>query len=156
MPSRVEGRDRLRRRWAPAVTVVIVVAVAWPITRPRAADSFPMSNYPMFTADKDDTTVLSRALGTSGDGSEHTLSPRLAGGTVEVMHALHTIERAVADGTVDELCREIADRVADAVDGSITTVIVVTERYDVVEALTWSERVPVSRRVDASCQVDRG
>lgn len=144
-------------RWWPAVVLgAVVAAVLWPLTQPRADDSFPLSNYPMFTAAQPRLTSVHRAVGIDARGAERILPPRLAGGTSEVMHANRTIQRAVADGSADRLCREIAGRVApDRSFGDVDAVAVVVERYDAVAAITVSRPAPEDRRVVAHCAVGR-
>lgn len=129
--------------------VVAVGAVLLPLTRDVGGDSFPLSNYPMFTERRPAVTRIERAIGVDADGAEHVLSPRLIGGTVEVIQAAQTLYDAIRGGTADALCAEIAGRVGL----EIVEVQVVTERYDVVEALRSSDPQPVSREVHASCSV---
>ena len=80
-------------------------------------------------------TSIERAVGVTSDGVEHVLSPELTGGTVEVIHAAQTIVDAIRAGAADELCAEIASRVADSGDDRTAEVVVVRERFDVVAAL---------------------
>ena len=90
-----------------------MLAVLSPLGRTRRQDdSFPLSNYPMFTHNPKDTTGIERAVGITAGGAEVRLSPELSGGTVEVIHAAQTLTNAVRRGEADELCTEIAGRVA--------------------------------------------
>ena len=45
------------------MAVVAVLAVLWPLGRSLSHDSFPLSNYPMFTHDPARTTGFVRAVG---------------------------------------------------------------------------------------------
>ncbi|CAN5584386.1 hypothetical protein BH24ACT5_BH24ACT5_07920 [soil metagenome] len=143
------GHERVR---AGLVAVAAVGAVLFPMTRDRAGDSLPLSNYPMFTSDQPEVAWFYRAVGVTTGGDEVTLPPELSGGTVEVIHALKAIARAVDSGTVDQLCVEIAQRTAVA-QPDVETVIVVRERYDVEDALVATDPEPARRRVLAHCRV---
>lgn len=138
--------------WPLVVGVVGVLAALWPLTRELRHDSFPLSNYPMFTSDQPEVTSFVRAVGVRDDGTEDVLPPMLSGGTVEVIHANRTLNRALREGRGDEMCTEIADRVGrDRSD--VVTVLIVTETYDVIDALRADEPVPVERTVRAECPV---
>jgi hypothetical protein len=140
---------------AAVVGIVAVGAVLVPLGRDLGADSLPLSNYPMFTANRAQVTSIERAIGVAPDGTEHILSPELTGGTVEVIHAAQTIVDAIRAGKAEELCAEIAGRVADSDDEGIAEVIVVRERFDVVTALDDDDPEPVAREVHATCEVTR-
>lgn len=152
-PGRADGSSPARPwRWPAAVAIVALVAVLWPLARSERHDSFPLSNYPMFTSDLPEVTSFARALGVDGDGVEDVLPPILAGGTVEVIHANRTLNRALREGRGDDMCSEIADRVrGDRPD--VVAVRIVVERYDVVEGLRADELRPVDRTVRAECPV---
>jgi hypothetical protein len=148
--TRAPRAEQLR---AALVGIVAVGAVLVPLGRELGADSLPLSNYPMFTARRAQVTSIERAIGIAPDGTEHVLSPELTGGTVEVIHAAQTIVDAIRAGKADELCAEIADRVADSDNDLIAEVIVVRERFDVITSLDDDDPVPVDRRVHARCEV---
>lgn len=138
---------------AVAVGLVVLVAVLVPLVRAERHDSFPLSNYPMFTSDKPSVTSFVRAIGVRDDGTEEVLPPEIAGGTIEVIHANRTLGRAIREGRAVEMCGEIAARTAgDKPD--VATVLIVTEDYDVIDALRADAPVPVSRAVLAECPVD--
>ena len=126
-----------------------------PLGRDFSGDSLPLSNYPMFTARRSQVTSIERAIGVAPDGTEHVLSPELTGGTVEVIHAAQTIVDAIRAGSADDLCAEIAARLADSNDEGIAEVIVVRERFDVVSALDDDDPQPTDRQVHARCEVTR-
>jgi hypothetical protein len=151
MPGDRQWRaERLR---AAIVGVVAVGAVLVPLSRELGADSLPLSNYPMFTARRSQVTSIERVIGVAPDGTERVLSPELTGGTVEVIHAAQTIVDAIRLGEADELCAEIAWRLADSSNDGIAEVIVVRERFDVVAALDDDHPEPVAREVHATCEV---
>jgi hypothetical protein len=151
MPDdRGSRREQVR---AALVGVVAVGAVLVPLWRDLDQDSLPLSNYPMFTVRRPQVTSIERAIGIAVDGSEHVLAPELSGGTVEVIHAAQTIVDAIRAGSADDLCEEIAARVADSDDERTTDVAIVTERFDVVAALRSDDPQPMDRRVHARCEV---
>lgn len=114
------------------VTVAAVVAVLAPALWPGAEDDFPLSTYPMFTAERGRVVDLDTAVLVDDDG-RHRLSPEAVGGTDEVVSAAVTVSRAIAAGDVAlaRLCAEIADRVGP----DRATVEIVTERHDAVALL---------------------
>jgi hypothetical protein len=144
MPERVR---------AAVVGIVAVGAVLVPLRWDRNDDNLPLSNYTMFTARRSQVTSLERAVGVAADGSERILAPELTGGTVEVIHAAQTIVDAIRAGSADELCAEIAGRIAERDDDRVREVLVVTERYDVVAGLRSDDPRPVDREVHARCEV---
>jgi hypothetical protein len=144
MPERVR---------AAFVGIVAVGAVLVPLWRDIEHDSLPLSNYPMFTARRSQVTSIERAIGIADDGTEHVLAPEITGGTVEVIHAAQTIVDAIRAGSAADLCVEIAARVADSGDAATAEVVVVTERFDVVAALSADEPQPIDRDVHARCGV---
>jgi hypothetical protein len=144
---------RTERVRAAFVGIVAVGAVLVPLWRDVSHDSLPLSNYPMFTARRSQVTSIQRAIGIAEDGGEHVLAPELTGGTVEVIQAAQTIFDAIRAGTAGELCTEIAGRVADSGDVDTAAVLVVTERFDVVAAVSADEPQPIDRDIHARCGV---
>lgn len=152
--DRQQFGEVVARWWWPTVLVLTVVALLVPLVRPERNDSLPLSNYPMFTGDRDDIANFRRAIGVDADGREQTLPPTISGGTVEVIHAARNLTAAIYSGEADELCVEIAGRAAVAAP-DVVTVLVVTEHYDVVDALTADDPRPIDRQVHADCAVTR-
>ena len=139
---------------AGIVAGVAVLAVLSPLGRTRRQDdSFPLSNYPMFTHNPRDTTGIERAVGVTTAGDEVRLSPELSGGTVEVIHAAQTLTNAVRRGEAGDLCIEIAGRVADSDLADVIEVVVTTDRFEIVEGLRSDDPQPVERVVHARCEV---
>lgn len=143
-------------RWlAAAVAAAALGAALSPLARGLHHDSFPLSNYPMFTAEQPATASFVRALGVDTAGAQRVLGPELAGGTVEVIHANRTLRRALREGRADEMCGEIAARVAaEPPEPEIVTVLIVVERYDVVAALRAGDPRPIRRDERARCAVE--
>ena len=140
-----------RRAWVAVAAVVTVVGIV-PLALDR--DSFPLSTFPMFSADIDTTQSIDTAVGVRDDGTTVRLQPSLIGGTSVVNQSVAVVQAAVAGGTAARLCAEIADRVATDRSLPATAVLVVTESYD---APGWFEgdRTPVQRTVHATCPVER-
>jgi len=97
-----------------------------------AADSFPISTFPMF-ARAPGTPTLHAVLGISADGGEHRLPPALVA-SGEVLQTKVMIERSVASGeaAMAELCSGIAQRVANSDGPPLRYVDIVRRRYDPV------------------------
>lgn len=129
------------------VTVVAVAVVAAPAVWPEPEDDFPISTYPMFTAERGRVVDLDTAVLVDG-GGRHRLSPEEVGGTDEIVAAAVAVSRAIAEGptALTTLCDDIADRV-DAPG----TVEVVTERHDAV-ALLQHGAPPVAIEVHHACE----
>lgn len=114
------------------VTVAVGLLVAAPAFLPDVEDDFPISTYPMFTAERGEVVDLDTAVLVDGDGRRRRLSPEVVGGTDEIVAASVAVSRAIAEGpaALDRLCREIADRVDEPGE-----VQIVTERHDAVDLL---------------------
>lgn len=141
------------RAWAVVAVLVILLGVFPAVTR---RDSYPVSDYPMFSTRRTATEAVDTAVAVAGeDGGEvWRLDPRLIAATDEVIIAAVTVSNAVNTRTADLLCADIAGRVAASGPAAAERVEVVTERYD---AVRWFEgdRTPLERQVHASCEVPR-
>jgi hypothetical protein len=133
------------------VAVVAVLAVAWPMVRHPPSDGFPLSNYPMFTQLRPRVTTIDVTLGVDRHGGDVRLSPSEVGGTIEVIQAVNTVRRSIAEGRASALCDEVAARVA-ARGRDVVGVVVATDVYDIVDALV-ERGPPLERRVHARCEV---
>lgn len=147
------------RRWSSAVwpvivSVVTVAAVLSPLARTPPTDSFPLSNYPMFSHNREPVTDIALAVGVSASGTTTSLSPELISGTVEVIVAGSILKQAVRAGIEESasLCRTIAERVATANEGGAIAVEIRVERYD---AVAWfaGDHTPEKVTVVAACDV---
>lgn len=138
---------------AVVIAVAALAAVLWPMVRQPPVDSFPLSTYPMFTRLRPQVTTIDLAVGLDADGRDVRLDPHLVGGTIEVIQAVATVGRSIATGTAADLCAEVAERVAAAGGREhITGIAVVTDSYDVVDALA-HDAPPQHRHVHARCEV---
>ena len=135
------------QRWARcALGAAIVLLAAAPVVRSPADDSFPLSTYPMFSLARAQETTVSSAAGFDAAGLRLRLSPRVVGGTGEVIQAAGTVAQAIRNGTSEALCREV---LAEA-PAAVVTVEIVTETYDVI-AYFDGEEEPLDRTVHARC-----
>jgi hypothetical protein len=135
------------RRWtAYASALVAVVAVLAPAVSAR--DSFPLSNYPMFSHGRPRIVHIDTAVGIDTEGRRVRLSPSEIAGGVEVIRAGATVSKSIARGDVGDLCREITTRVDRA---GVTSIQVVTERHDAVEWFRGAKQ-PLGLVVHASCE----
>jgi hypothetical protein len=128
------------RLYAYLVSAAVLSAVVYPITWPLSRDSFPLSNYPMFSRPFPEPTVkIQYALGLEPDGTRHHLPPKLVANG-EVLQARAVLARAVRQGpeATQELCQLAASRVARAGEewAAVTEVQIVTGTHDAVAYLT--------------------
>lgn len=142
----------MRRVAVLAGSVAALALVCWPLAWPAGRDSFPLSTYPMFARDRPRVVELTTAVGVTAGGAVEFLSPETIAGTREPVQAFATATGDVAAGRADDLCREIAARLAG--HEHVRTVEVVTARYDAVAWFDGDER-PRARTVHARCPVDR-
>ena len=139
---------------AYGVGAVMVVLVAWPFTWAARHDSFPLSNYPMFSFPRQRVEALSSVVVQMPSGEIKRLSSQLISGGSETTLASVTVINAInsGDGGTDELCQEVAQRLEGDEDLAGGEVLVVTERWDVVDYLQ-GDRTPEERTVHARCAV---
>ena len=130
-----------------ALGAAIVVLAAAPVVGSPADDSFPLSTYPMFSLARPQETTVSSAAGFDAAGTRLRLSPRVVGGTGEVIQAAGTVGQAIGAGTTDDLCREV---LAEAPD-NVVVVEIVTETYDVIAYFDGDEE-PLERTVHSRCE----
>lgn len=119
-------------------------------------DGFPLSNYPMFSREKQRTARIYHVVGFAADGQARPMRPTLLG-TDEIMQASQTAKLAVAGGrgAAKDLCKRVASRVveSDAVEPRVVSLQV---RVDVFDAVAYwdGERKPKHARVVARCRVE--
>ena len=144
----------MSRVYAVVLSLLFGAAVLSPLFRSPPRDSYPLSNYPMFSQRIDAENDVRTAVGFTGDGERELLSPRLISDSDEVMQAVQDVGDAVAAGTTAELCTAIAGRVAGSGRTELMTVAVVTERHDSVAYFRGAED-PLATTVHAECAVPR-
>lgn len=143
------------RRVGLVVSVVAIVATAWPVLRdPGKGDDFPLSTYPMFTTkDRGREQTFEYAVGWTAAGERRTIRPEhVAHG--EVMQARMAFDIARRKRTRRELCARIAGRVAR--DGDLRDVVrieIVSGRHHPLDFLVRGVRGP--ERALHRCDVPR-
>lgn len=135
----------------------VVAAVLVPPLVPPAADSYPLSTYPMFSRDRGARSEVATLVGLDADGEQHRLSPTLIGGTDEPMLAVATAGRAARGSAADQarLCAQVAERVAGSDRTDVVEVALQVEAHDPVAFLTGDHVAPLAVRVLATCAVPR-
>lgn len=142
------GRTRL---WSYVLGVVIAGATIAPVAGIPAGDSFPFSEYPMFSFRRTSTEArITHVLGVEHGGDTVVLPPS-AVGTDEVIQAFETVRREVARGNAAVLCAEVAGRIDP---GRFQRVIVSTDLYDAA-AYFEGDRESRERTVHAECEPGR-
>lgn len=135
----------------------VVAAVLVPPLVPPAADSYPLSTYPMFSRDRGARSAVATLVGLDADGVEHRLSPTLIGGTDEPMQAVATASGAARGSAADQarLCAQVADRVASSDRTELVEVSLQVEEHESIPFLTDGRTEPLSTRVLVTCAVPR-
>lgn len=143
----------MNRLGAAVVSVAMLVATAWPVTREPWDDGFPLSPYAMFATRRPTKLTMDYALGVTRTGGRRYLTPRLVG-SAEVLQALNVISRARATRSLPALCEAIAGRVV-ATGGydDVVAIRIVSGTHDAVDFLV---RDALGREVErARCEVRR-
>ncbi len=141
----------MRRVYAVAFSLAFAAAVLSPLFRSPPRDSYPLSNYPMFSGRLDAVNDVHTAVGLTPEGERQLLNPVVIGGSDEVMMAVQTVGDAIAAGRADDLCDDIAARLAGR-GSALAVVEVVTERHHSVDYFR-GLRDPLAVEVRASCRV---
>ena len=140
-----------RRLRAYGLSLGFLALMAWPVVRHPPRDSFPLSDFPMFSHGRPNPFMrLTHALGVRADGGRVPLSPLVATGNREVLQAMVLLEMAAARDPARG-CREIAGRVRDP---ALVAVELVTSEFDAVRYFLEAPR-PLTRQVHARCPVPR-
>ncbi len=138
--------------WGGAVALAMTAAIVWPVV--PDVDSFPLSNYPMFSTPKTTRAKIYHVVGFTAQGRGMPLSPPMLG-TDEIMQAYQTAKLAIRGGRAQALCEDTAKRVQESETFAEVTRIEV--RIDVFDAVRYWEgdRSTNSSRVLARCGVRR-
>lgn len=116
-----------------------------PLLREPTSDTYPLSTYPMFAADRGAMHQIATAVERLPGGEIARLSPEIIAGSDEVILAAVTVQRALANGEGDALCAEIAARL-----GTGRAVEVRRETVDVVAVIA-ADAAPRHVEVEATC-----
>ena len=143
----------MKRVPAGIVSIAMIVAVAWPVTRKPWDDSFPLSPYAMFAFKRPTVLTMDYPLGITRDGGRRHLEPWIVG-SGEVLQALNILKRAREKGSLPGLCATIAARIAPLDDyADVATIRIVSGTHDAVDFLV---RDVVGKEVErARCEVTR-
>ena len=146
----------MERVFSYIVFVVMTALVVTPAFRDPPYDSFPFSDFPMFSRGRPDPMLnLVHALGVNGEGEREPLSPLISSGNEEVLQSMLIIHQGLYGSDPDGFCAEIAARVATSSDlADIEAVEIVTSRFDCV-AYFEGDTTPVSRHTHRRCEVNR-
>ena len=152
--------QRSRAKWiAAGFSILLVMTVLSPIVenwRRRPADGFPLSYYPMFTADRTGQTSVTYLMGLDGLGNRFPIRYTFAGtGGLNQVHS--QMKKTVRQGGAAELCRSVGSNVARRRTGPMAEVVsveVVTGTYRVTDYFSGDE-TPVSEQIHARCNVRR-
>jgi hypothetical protein len=132
--------------------VVTIGAMLWPLH--RGSDGFPLSNYPMFSREKDPVAVIHHVIAVSSAGNHRPLTPEHLG-TDEIMQASQTAKLAVQGRAAEDLCRRAAANVA--ADASYDDAVQLQVRVDWFDAIAYwtGDRAPRRTVIAATCSVER-
>lgn len=152
-PEPEHDLGRGQRLWVAAFGVGLLLAVLWPILRDPPRDGFPLSNYPMFSADRRSADAeIGHVVGFSREGRHRPVPPALLG-SEEIMQAHQTVRVAIRRGYADDLCRRVAERVrANSAYSDLERLEVRTDRYDAL-AYFAGDTKPRRTQVHARCPV---
>jgi hypothetical protein len=153
MSEPIHDLGRGQRVWVAAWSVGLLLAVLWPILRDPPQDGFPLSNYPMFSADRRNADAeIGHVVGFSREGRHRPVPPELLG-TEEIMQASQTVRVAIRGGFAADLCRRTAARVqADPDHADLERLEVRTDWYDAL-AYFAGDTKPRRTHVHARCPV---
>lgn len=145
----------MERAFALFFAIGMTAAVLWPAVREPPIDSFPLSNYPMFSEPRDRAAVVG-VIGVTVDDTRRGLPPDVVANG-EFMQAAGTVGQAIRRGpaALNALCAEVAARVArDPRLTDVDKVAIVTYWYQPVAYFT-EDPEPVLWKPHAGCRVHR-
>ncbi len=147
-------------RPATVASIALLVIVLSPIIqnwREDPVDGFPLSYFPMFTTVREGRTRLTHPIGIRADGSEVSLHYKVVG-SGGMNQVRRQIRSRVKRGEAEELCREIAERVARSdrqEHRDLVAVAVVRDRFE-LDAFFSGDRTPAERDIRARVEIPRG
>jgi hypothetical protein len=143
------------RRWPAALFSVAVIGLtlAPGVTR---RDSFPLSNYPMFSTAQPHPWIAV-VVARDAEGNQAPIPPRFVA-NAEVMQAAQTIALAVKRGQAKSLCERVAARIANEPDWQWAVEVQVQSRqFDPLTYFTTAGgREPLRVRRRARCKLPEG
>lgn len=153
MGAPIHDLGRGSRLWIAAFSVGLLLAVLWPILRDPPRDGFPLSNYPMFSADRRTADAeIGHVVGFSREGRHRPVKPSMVG-SEEIMQAYQTVRMAIRRGDAADLCRRAAERVRNDPDhADLERLEVRTDHYDAL-AYFAGDTKPRRTQIHARCPV---
>lgn len=153
MSEPIHDLGRGARLGVAALTVGLLLAVLWPILRDPPRDGFPLSNYPMFSADRRSADAeIGHVVGFSREGRHRPVKPAMVG-SEEIMQAYQTVRMAIRRGDAADLCRRAAERArADPDHADLERLEVRTDHYDSL-AYFAGDTKPRRTQIHARCPV---
>ena len=153
------ARRTASSKWvASLLSVVVMSVVLFPVTQnwvelPR--DDFPFSYYPMFSFEKGDRQRVTYLVAYDGAGAR-LLLPYWYAGAGGLNQVRRQMNKQLERGQATRLCRNVASRVARAVDlpAGIHTVEITTGTFFMTQFFA-GDRTPASEIVRAKCPVPR-
>ena len=143
----------MKRVPAGILSIAMIVAVAWPVTRKPWDDGFPLSPYAMFAFKRPTKLTMDYAYGLTAAGEKRTLTPWIVG-SAEVLQALTIFQSARARNELPQLCETIAARVATLPRyADVTEIRIVSGTHDAVDYLV--RHVEGTEVVRTTCGVRR-
>ena len=123
--------------------------------RPR--DSFPLSYFPMFTADLEDVHTEQYVVGTDARGRRYAVHYNNVAPGGSLPRVRGETRAMVRRGQAEELCRSASARLAERNTRSLRSVVkleIMTGTFSLSEYLK-GNKVPISETLVASCPVSR-
>ena len=144
------------RLLAHLFSLALLGAMLVPALREPPADSFPLSDYPMFSQERaSPEMILEQALAVLPDGRRRPLPSMISAENHEVLQSMMTIHREVHAGSARAraFCQAIARRVAaDEEFRSAVAVEIASSRFDAVAYFEGAPE-PLDRVVLMRCEM---
>ncbi|MDQ3767329.1 MAG: hypothetical protein M3346_08300 [Actinomycetota bacterium] len=124
-PSTLSMPESRERAVAVLFCMSLTGAVIYPIVqnwKPKKRDGFPLSYYPMFSAKRSETARITHLQGVCRSGEATSIHYKYAGsgGLNQVRRQLHRLAR---NGSANQTCRKVAQRVARSDDPGLRDVV---------------------------------
>ena len=148
-------RDAAAKRRAAGFSLALALIVAMPVgenLRPKPTDDFPLSYYPMFSADREDRQAVTHVVAIDEHGEPHTVPYRMlgSGGFNQVRRQLRKRARTDADAVCSDVARTLIHK-GQRWEGA-RRLVVQTGTYQLSTYFT-AHRNQLDVEVHASCDV---
>ena len=144
----------MRTIWVYGLSFGVLLAMLSPLLRPKMADGYPLTTYPMYSGSKGTTSRVRTLLGITRSGEQELLTPALIAGDSSVILAVRTTAGARSRKSRLALCERVAERVAAVPDlrSRYVELLFLTERYDALAYFDGATK-PEAIKVHARCPV---